>query len=73
MNQAVLFKRTRLIRNEEPERIRLSFSSDPRCSHLNMLLKDNSITLEQFNLLVRVWCAMLQFLLPFFVLFCRMF
>lgn len=73
MNQAVLIKRTRLIRNEEPERIRLSFSSDPRCSHLNMLLKDNSITLEQFNLLVRVWCAMLQFLLPFFVLFCRMF
>lgn len=73
MNQAVLFKRTRLIRNEEPERIRLNFSSDPRCSHLNMLLKDNSITLEQFNLLVRVWCAMLQFLLPFFVLFCRMF
>lgn len=73
MNQAVLFKRTRLIRNEEPERIRLSFSSDPRCSHLNMLLKDNGITLEQFNLLVRVWCAMLQFLLPFFVLFCRMF
>lgn len=73
MNQAVLFKRTRLIRNEEPERIRLSFSSDPRCSHLNMLLKDNSITLEQFNLLVRVWCAMLQFLLPFFVLFCRKF
>lgn len=73
MNQAVLFKRSRLIRNEEPERIRLSFSGDPRCSHLNMLLKDNSITLEQFNLLVRVWCAMLQFLLPFFVLFCRKF